>query len=502
MRMGKPPISWLAAIYVNVFRGMPALVRVIWVYFGLSLVLGVNFSAFQAGVIALSLLYSAFMAEVFRSALEAIPPGHREAGLACGMHPNPFFSIIMPQATKIAMPNIGRMFIGMIKDTSTFTVIGLIEVVRVTQNVNSQNFQPFVLYTGAAVLYVVVAFAIDFIFRAIEKLMESPPKGRVAQMVTRRKRRRIEAVVSRVGVTPEGGRGMFGERTTVVLRRSRPPPRSRSPAAAETTVTAEQHASSGGGEVGGGVQRFKPINSGQLTVGMNLQFKPEMYLDNGEPAGYDVDLLNELAPALNAKLNIQNLDFNGLIPGLQSKKFDMVSVGLTPTEERKQVVDFSRAYVPYGQCLARRHGRGQYHPVDPLNARARHHRPAGVLGRAAREEALPGGQGPGVPRPERRSPRVATGRAQGSVVEDYLLAQFQACNAGKLQKAGIEKPLDRVRHLGRTEGQRGVRQVPRQHGCARRRPTAPSSASTRRPSASTSSHRCRPADPGWRRMTC
>jgi hypothetical protein len=51
------------------------------------------------------------------------------------------------------------------------------------------------------VLYVVVAFAIDFIFRAIEKLMESPPKGRVAQMVTRRKRRRIEAVVSRVGVT-------------------------------------------------------------------------------------------------------------------------------------------------------------------------------------------------------------------------------------------------------------------------------------------------------------
>jgi ABC-type arginine transport system permease subunit len=86
----------------------------------------------------------------------------------------------------------------MVKDTSTFTVIGLVEVVRVTQNINSTYFQPFVLYTAAAVMYVAVAFAIDFIFRAIEKVMESPPRGGVARMVTGRMRRRIEAVVDRV----------------------------------------------------------------------------------------------------------------------------------------------------------------------------------------------------------------------------------------------------------------------------------------------------------------
>ncbi len=201
MRMSKPPLSWLAAVYVNIFRGVPALVSVIWVYFGVSLAIGVEFSTFQAGVIALTLLYSAFIAELYRSALEAVPKGQREAGLACGMHPiRVFASVTLPQATKIAIPNIGSMFIGMVKDTSTFTVIGLTEVVRVTQNVNSTYFQPFVLYTGAALLYVVVAFGIDFIFRAIEKLMESPPKGRVAQMVTRRKRRRVEAVIERVGV--------------------------------------------------------------------------------------------------------------------------------------------------------------------------------------------------------------------------------------------------------------------------------------------------------------
>ena len=95
------------------------------------------------------------------------------------------------------------------------------------------------------------------------------------------------------------------------------------------------------------------MTDGKLVVGMNLQFKPQMYLDDaGKPAGYDVDLLNLLAKDLGVKLDIQNLDFNGLIPGLQSKKFDMVSVGLTATDERKKVIDFSREYVPYTSVLA------------------------------------------------------------------------------------------------------------------------------------------------------
>jgi His/Glu/Gln/Arg/opine family amino acid ABC transporter permease subunit len=201
-RLGKPPLSWLAAIYVNVFRGMPALVSVIWVYFGWSLVLGVNLTVFQAGVIALVLLYSAFISEIYRSALQAIPSGQREAGLALGMHPvRVFVQIVLPQATKIAIPNIGSMFIGMIKDTSTFTVIGLLEVVRVTQNINSTTFQPFVLYTAAAALYVLAAFVVDFLFRSIEKSLTTPPVGWVARAVTRRRRQRINLVVERVEAT-------------------------------------------------------------------------------------------------------------------------------------------------------------------------------------------------------------------------------------------------------------------------------------------------------------
>lgn len=197
LRMGRAPLSWIAAVYINVFRGMPALVTVIWIYFGVSLLLGVNFTVFQAGVIALSLLYSAFMAEIFRAALQAVPHGHREAGLALGMRETRvFFSIVVPQAFKIALPNVGSMFIGMIKDTSTFTVIGLLEVVRVTQNVNAQTFQPFVLYTAAAGIYVFAAFAIDIVFRAAERALSSPPRGWVSRLLRGRKQRRILALVN------------------------------------------------------------------------------------------------------------------------------------------------------------------------------------------------------------------------------------------------------------------------------------------------------------------
>ena len=158
-RMGKPPLSWLAAVYINVFRGVPALVSVIWVYFGWSLVLGINFTVFQAGVIALVLLYSAFISEIYRAALEAIPRGQREAGLAVGMSPvRVFLQIVLPQAT----------------------------------------FQPFPLYTAAAGIYVIIAFVVDFLFRGIERILATPPSGPVARAATARKRRRVEAAVQRV----------------------------------------------------------------------------------------------------------------------------------------------------------------------------------------------------------------------------------------------------------------------------------------------------------------
>jgi His/Glu/Gln/Arg/opine family amino acid ABC transporter permease subunit len=203
-RMRGGPVAWVAALYINIFRGMPALVTALWVYFGVSIVVGINFSVFQAGVISLTLLYSAFISEIYRAALLSIHRGQREAGLALGMRPHRvFLKVVLPQATKIAVPNLGSMFIGMIKDTSTFLAIGAAEIIFRTQNMENQYFQPFVLFTAAAGVYVIVSFIIDFLFRNLERMLTVPPSGGVAGVFGRRRQRRIATVISRVEGVPE-----------------------------------------------------------------------------------------------------------------------------------------------------------------------------------------------------------------------------------------------------------------------------------------------------------
>jgi His/Glu/Gln/Arg/opine family amino acid ABC transporter permease subunit len=198
-RMRGGPAGWLAALYINIFRGMPPLVTALWVYFGVSIVVGINFTVFQAGVISLTLLYSAFISEIYRAALLSIHRGQREAGLALGMRPRRVFrKIVLPQATKIAIPNLGSMFIGMIKDTSTFLAIGAAEIIFRTQNMENQYFQPFVLFTAAAGVYVIASFIIDYLFRTVERALTVPPSGGLAGIFGRRRQRRIAAVINRM----------------------------------------------------------------------------------------------------------------------------------------------------------------------------------------------------------------------------------------------------------------------------------------------------------------
>lgn len=179
-----------------------------------------------------------------------------------------------------------------------------------------------------------------------------------------------------------------------------------------------------------------------LVVGMDLEFKPQMYLQNGKPAGYDVVLLNMLAKQLGVKLKIENLDFNGLIPGLQSKKFDMVSVGLSPTPDRRKVIGFSRAYVPYAQILAAKKGDTTPAKISAWNDSSK--TITSLQGSTAEQlvqKLFPKAKDASFPDQNSAFLQVATGRANGIVVENYLLAQFNKSNGNKLQEVAFPKPL-------------------------------------------------------------
>jgi ABC-type amino acid transport substrate-binding protein len=195
-----------------------------------------------------------------------------------------------------------------------------------------------------------------------------------------------------------------------------------------------------------GTRADNPYNlkkAGTLTVGMTLQFKPQMYLDaKGKPAGYDVVLLKALAKQWGVKLDIKNLDFNGLIPGLVSKRFDMVSVGLSATPERKKSISFSRAYVPYAQILAAAKSDTTAATVAAWNTSDQ--TITSLQGSTAEQlvqKTFPNATSKSFPDQNAAFLEVATGRASGIVVENYLLAQFNKSNGNKLKQVPFPKPL-------------------------------------------------------------
>ena len=202
--------------------------------------------------------------------------------------------------------------------------------------------------------------------------------------------------------------------------------------------------SSGSSGSGGGKSAELGLKeSGTLTVGMNLQFKPEMYLEGSKPAGYDVELLNKLAPAMGAKLKIENLEFNGLIPGLQAGKFDMVSVGLTATAERAKVVSFTKPYVPYALVLAVAPSETGIKSTEELNKPGK----TIVALQGSSDETLakklfPKAKVEGFSEQNAAFLQVATGRANAIVVEEYLLSQYSESNPNKVVKASLPKPLE------------------------------------------------------------
>ena len=195
-----------------------------------------------------------------------------------------------------------------------------------------------------------------------------------------------------------------------------------------------------------GTKAGNPYNlksPGTLTVGMTLQFKPQMYLDaKGKPAGYDVVLLKALAKQWGVKLDIKNLDFNGLIPGLVSKKFDMVSVGLSATPERRKSVSFSRAYVPYAQILAAAKSDTTAATIAAWNVSSM--TITSLQGSTAEQlvqKTFPNATSHSFPDQNAAFLEVATGRANSIVVENYLLAQFNKSNGNKLKEVPFAKPL-------------------------------------------------------------
>jgi len=166
-----PPraLRWLAVGYIQAIQGTPLLGHLFIVFFGLPL-LGFGVSRWFAVTVAMSIYASAFLAEIWRGAVQAIPKGQWEAGSAIGLSLfKQFRLVILPQALTIAIPPTIGFMVQIVKNTSLSSIIGFVELSRRAQLVNSTTFEPFIVYGVTAVLYFCLCFPMTRWSRALER---------------------------------------------------------------------------------------------------------------------------------------------------------------------------------------------------------------------------------------------------------------------------------------------------------------------------------------------
>jgi His/Glu/Gln/Arg/opine family amino acid ABC transporter permease subunit len=152
------PVVWLVIAYVELMRGTPLLLQLIYIYYVLP-ELGIRLDAFSASVLGLTLNYSAYISEVYRSGIQGIAKGQGDAAAALGMtRPLALRRIILPQAIRLVIPSLGNFLISLFKDTALCSVVSVQEVLFTAQLIAARNYQYFTLYTVVGALYFIVGF--------------------------------------------------------------------------------------------------------------------------------------------------------------------------------------------------------------------------------------------------------------------------------------------------------------------------------------------------------
>ncbi len=165
-------LNALAQIYIELIRGTPIVVQVMFIYFALPLVADIRIDGVTAAVTAIIINSGAYIAEIVRGAFLSIPRGLKEAGLAMGM---PFYRVLIfiigPLAFRRMIPPLGNQCIVSLKDTSLFIVIGVGELTRQGQEIMAGNFRAVEIWSAVAVFYLVMTGVLSLILRITEKRM-------------------------------------------------------------------------------------------------------------------------------------------------------------------------------------------------------------------------------------------------------------------------------------------------------------------------------------------
>jgi His/Glu/Gln/Arg/opine family amino acid ABC transporter permease subunit len=162
-------IRWPADLYVEFIRATPLILQLIYIYYVLPAA-GIRLDPYLAAVIGLTLNYSAYMSEVYRSGILAVSKSQTEAARSLGLGRSvTFFKIVFPQAFRIVLPALGNYLIALFKDTALASVVTVQELMFSGQIIAARNYQYFTVYTVTAILYFVVGYPSALLVRRLER---------------------------------------------------------------------------------------------------------------------------------------------------------------------------------------------------------------------------------------------------------------------------------------------------------------------------------------------
>ena len=171
LAMRVSPVAWLrrsAVLYVEVFQGTPLLMQLFLAFFGLPLV-GVEVSPWLAATVTLTLYTSAYLADIWRGCVEAVPRGQWSAAASLGMTwPQQLRYVVWPQAWKIAVPPTVGFLVQVVKSTALTSIIGLTELTKTGTMITNAVFRPFPIYAMVALLYFAMCFPLTWYARVLE----------------------------------------------------------------------------------------------------------------------------------------------------------------------------------------------------------------------------------------------------------------------------------------------------------------------------------------------
>ncbi|HLU14772.1 MAG TPA: glutamine ABC transporter permease GlnP [Burkholderiaceae bacterium] len=165
-------INGIALVYIELVRGTPIIVQVMFIYFALPVLLEIRIDAMTAAITAITINAGAYIAEIVRGAFLSVPKGLTEAGLALGVPQWRVLAFVVgPVAFRRLIPPLGNQFIVSLKDTSLFIVIGVGELTRQGQEIMASNFRAVEIWTAVAAIYLVMIGIMTLALRLVEKRM-------------------------------------------------------------------------------------------------------------------------------------------------------------------------------------------------------------------------------------------------------------------------------------------------------------------------------------------